>query len=446
MDAVQAAKGSAASTVYSTGSGASFKQQGEKFDPGELADAAVVARSGIMRKYGKNDEADRMEATAQAKKLTGFQISGQQREQTINKQFGEWAAQTPGATVQEKQAKLAEIQGSNGAGVQAVEGGMRAMQIGELQRGEDRAKAKQAHEQAIAEYVKANPFQVGQDGKPVIDDQALVRLGQFQARDLAGRGMLQEARAAAGETMQYQKNLVTMQTEERKQAATLAASAALAGDMKPAIEVYNKFVPDGYQITGARQGKNGEIILDRVDASGQPAEPKTVKDVKAMVAGLSGLADPSAVMNYLNNEEELVLKKASLKLQEASLKLQEGNSAEQVRHNKASGPAAVQTAVWLIENGVAKDKKEAWALVGTSKEQSREAAVQSMAAKLMGNVMYANDPAKATADAERVVDSIRSKPTQSAAPAGGKFEEGKVYTDASGKKAKYVNGTFVEVK
>ena len=95
---------------------------------------------------------------------------------------------------------------------------------------------------------------------------------------------------------------------------------------------------------------------------------------------------------------------------------------ESIRHNKSiegiqsiaakkaaasSSPAQVQTAEWLVKNKVAKDLTAAWEMVGTSKEKSREAAEQDMAAKLMTDLMYSNKPDKAVADAKRIVDAIR---------------------------------------
>ncbi|MDD5387882.1 MAG: hypothetical protein PHD37_00945 [Gallionellaceae bacterium] len=89
-------------------------------------------------------------------------------------------------------------------------------------------------------------------------------------------------------------------------------------------------------------------------------------------------------------------------------------ATEQVRGTKDASPAQVLTAEWLVSNGVAKDAAAAWELVGTSKEKSRESAIQDLAGKLMANLSYQRDPAKATTDATTMVDAIRAKPAQSA--------------------------------
>lgn len=106
---------------------------------------------------------------------------------------------------------------------------------------------------------------------------------------------------------------------------------------------------------------------------------------------------------------------------------------ESIRHNKSiegiqsiaakkaaasSSPAQVQTAEWLVKNKVAKDLTAAWEMVGTSKEKSREAAIQDMAAKMMSSGFISAD--KATADATKVVDSIRgSSPSAATGASGG---------------------------
>lgn len=106
---------------------------------------------------------------------------------------------------------------------------------------------------------------------------------------------------------------------------------------------------------------------------------------------------------------------------------------ESIRHNKSiegiqsiaakkaaasSSPAQVQTAEWLVKNKVAPNLTSAWEMVGTSKEKSREAAIQDMAAKMMSSGFISAD--KATTDATKVVDSIRgSSPSAATGASGG---------------------------
>ena len=105
-----------------------------------------------------------------------------------------------------------------------------------------------------------------------------------------------------------------------------------------------------------------------------------------------------------------------------------------IRHNKSvegiqsmaakkaaasSSPAQVQTAEWLVKNKVAQNLTAAWEMVGTSKEKSREAAIQDMAAKMMSSGLVTAE--KATADATKVVDSIRGNAAPATAGASGSW-------------------------
>lgn len=170
--------------------------------------------------------------------------------------------------------------------------------------------------------------------------------------------------------------------------------------------------------------------LDSYEAIGY--DSKTGKPVP-----IGNVMDTMTRISYAGKVVDLMMNKQKMDA-EAADRASDNTRAdkalnESIRHNKSiegiqsiaakkaaasSSPAQVQTAEWLVKNKVAKDLTAAWEMVGTSKEKSREAAIQDMAAKMMSSGFISAD--KATADATKVVDSIRgSSPSAATGASGG---------------------------
>lgn len=202
--------------------------------------------------------------------------------------------------------------------------------------------------------------------------------------------------------------------KHQKEGAEEALSLANAGDKAGALKVWNE--------NGDHRFKDLELVQAK-SALGTPSyqvigiTPEG-KRVEVLPQGMTAF---DAMISLQSGIEvaKLSMQKAD---KEADNKQADKTFDENVRHNKAieriqsaaarktaasSSPAQVQTAEWLVKNKVAKDLTQAWEMVGTSKEKSREAAEQDIASKLMTNLMYTNNPEKAATDAERIVDSIR---------------------------------------
>jgi hypothetical protein len=170
--------------------------------------------------------------------------------------------------------------------------------------------------------------------------------------------------------------------------------------------------------------------LDSYEAIGY--DSKTGKPVP-----IGNVMDTMTRISYAGKVVDLMMNKQKMDA-EAADRASDNTRAdkvlnESIRHNKSiegiqsiaakkaaasSSPAQVQTAEWLVKNKVAPNLTSAWEMVGTSKEKSREAAIQDMAAKMMSSGFISAD--KATTDATKVVDSIRgSSPSAATGASGG---------------------------
>lgn len=201
--------------------------------------------------------------------------------------------------------------------------------------------------------------------------------------------------------------------KHQREGAQEALKRANAGDKAGALKAWNE------------SGEQQFMDLELVPAESSMKTPSfkmigVTKDGRRTLLA-EGMTAFDAIISLESGIKtaELAMQKAD---KEADNKRQDKELNENVRHNKAiegiqsaaarktaasSSPAQVQTAEWLVKNKVAKDLTQAWEMVGTSKEKSREAAEQDMAAKLMTDLMYSNKPDKAVADAKRIVDAIR---------------------------------------
>lgn len=73
-----------------------------------------------------------------------------------------------------------------------------------------------------------------------------------------------------------------------------------------------------------------------------------------------------------------------------------------------NAPAEVQTAQWLMEQGVAKDASTAWELVRTARSRSPEDAIAALAAKMQADPMNSRSPQELVSAAKEIYSAIVS--------------------------------------
>jgi len=143
----------------------------------------------------------------------------------------------------------------------------------------------------------------GPDGAPremTMDDH--LAGSQFRAAQLVQAGKMD----AAGQVMkEYNAQAfakINLDTAQRNEALGKAAGALANGDFSQVKDFYNRFTPDGAQVTNITRGKNGEIVIERTTDDGQALPPTTMKDTGQILAALSTFKDPMALYNWSQNE------------------------------------------------------------------------------------------------------------------------------------------------
>ena len=211
--------------------------------------------------------------------------------------------------------------------------------------------------------------------------------------------------------------------KHQKEGAEDALSLANAGDKAGALKVWNEngdhrfkdleLVPaksalgtPSYQVIGITpDGKRVEVL------------PQGMTAFDAMLSLQSGIKVAELAMQKADKESDNARQDKALNENVRHNKAIEGIQSAAARKTAASSsPAQVQTAEWLVKNKVAKDLTQAWEMVGTSKEKSRESAIQDIAAKMLASGLVSAE--KATADATSVVDSIRGPQAKPGASGG----------------------------
>lgn len=297
---------------------------GQVYDPADkdkISEARQQALAGIHERYGDSETANRIRSGITQNKLAVSQIKQ--------------------AEAQDRQTKRAE----------------------ELQAKSDLVN------QDVANYTKK--FATNPDGtERALNYDDHLHLGQYQASKLVSAGLLDDANKLAAQNMQFAANKIHIETAERKKALGAATAAAAAGDLSGIKNFYNKFIPDGAQVTNITTGKDGKIYADRVHVDGTKLPTKEFKNVHELVAAAQSLDNPEAALNFANNalhqdlqNKHLELSRAGLGLQSRQVALAEQQRAREIKKEddfknasvaltKEQNPTASNARLEAVRSGV----------------------------------------------------------------------------------------------
>lgn len=246
IKSLESSRGEAAGVVHSIGVGDTFRQQAAPFSPNDSADAKIAAREGVYRRHGKDEEADRLQDRLLNRKATN-------------------------------------------------------LQIGEAQDKADTRKKLKEVDSAMGEWAKTQQVPKDDNGRPVMSDDFMVNMGKQRTFELANRGLFQDAMGNAQEALQYATRKIQAESVERQAAVRDAVAAAGMGDFGKAMEVYNRFVPDGSKATGVAKNKDGTFTVQRVSSVDGSALPSgSFKSLDQFVSSLNSLADSNALTSYID--------------------------------------------------------------------------------------------------------------------------------------------------
>lgn len=207
----------------------------------------------------------------------------------------------------------------------------------------DRRKKLQEVDGALRAWGEKN-IQTGEDGKPILNDDAMINLGKMRVFELGKRGLYDDALKTAQDSMQYATRKIEAEQVQRQAAVRDAVAAVGMGDYSKAMSVYNQFVPDGSKAVGVVKNKDGSYTVQRVSAvDGSPLADGKFKDTDQFVSSLGSLADSKSLTSYIDRTFQHDIESRRLGIEGG--KLQVAKDAEARQAGKDAREEARQDAV-----------------------------------------------------------------------------------------------------
>lgn len=289
MTALEAEKARPASVAQSFGTGQNFQQVADK---AALPDAQIAAREGIYRRHGNDEAADRLQDRALARKSTALQMEN------------------------------AQLQ---------------------LSEGRDRETQRKTERLIDTELRDLMSKQAKKDeqGNDILDDAAMSNM--FKARTLLAmkHGRPDVAEKTMMEGMQYNIRRVQSETAVRTD-DTNKALALFDRNPKVALDIYNKYVPDGSSATDVVTNKDGSVTVKRVSTVDGAALPdQKFKDMASLRASVESIKDPNAVINHVERTFKHDIESRKLALEGSKVALAKGEKDEAKAEKRIKADAAV---------------------------------------------------------------------------------------------------------
>lgn len=250
----------------------------------------------------------------------------------------------------------------------------------------EREQRKATEADAEAEAMKALEGEVGQfmqgrlagpDGQArtaTVDDYLAAT--QFKAAKLMQAGKTDAAQQAIKDYSAQSFVKIQLEGAERDKALGETIAAVNAGNIEAARGFYDRFLPDGGNITGVKRSENGSIAIERQALDGRALPPMNFKDVNHLTASLTSLKDPMAVYNWSQNEFRNTL----------ALKADARADRGEARADRAEGRAAAAHAASMADRGRGRADAAAAAEAGVAlfKEQNPNATATQIEAVRRG--------------------------------------------------------------
>ena len=168
---------------------------------------------------------------------------------------------------------------------------------------------------------------VGPDGQrrdPTPEDA--IAAMQHQATLFAKNGRPEMAGAAMKDYMQVAVAQVQMQTAERRQAFGRATAAAMNGDLRPMVEAFNRFIPDGTRVIDYQVGRDGSVTVKRETLDGRKLPDARLSSIDELVVALQTFDDPNKLLEWSQQQFQNNLARANLGLKERQVRAAESSA------------------------------------------------------------------------------------------------------------------------
>lgn len=177
----------------------------------------------------------------------------------------------------------------------------------------DREGRQFEREQANEEFEKSLSGEVtafmksrlgGQGGTPArpatMDD--FIAASQFKVGKLMEAGQTEKAGKLIAELDAQAFTKIQLESKQRDEALAVTVGKVASGDLDAAKDFYNRFLPDGANVTSISRDPNGQIVIQRETVDGQKLPPTMLQSTDQMVATLATFKDPMAVYNWSQGE------------------------------------------------------------------------------------------------------------------------------------------------
>jgi hypothetical protein len=234
----------------------------------DRASAKNLAMSGIMSKYGDTEGAMRFQDSALRMQRQDKQDVRQDKQDAQGDQRFSWDK-----TRAEREQRTAD------------------------QTEADATTMREIDAQVAGNFKKRTSNPDGTQRQVNADD--LLSVTHEKANLLAKGGYIKDATAL---TDQYAASVsLKLKSEQAQREAALKNIAP--GDYKAVAEYYNRFIPDGAQITATEPGKNGALVIKRAQSDGTQLPDKVLaKGDAELSAMLQQTVDSNAMTQFSANE------------------------------------------------------------------------------------------------------------------------------------------------
>lgn len=180
---------------------------------------------------------------------------------------------------------------------------------------------------------------------------------------------------------------IQLETAQRTEALGKTAAALAAGDLGAVRDFYNTYVPDGAKVTDVQRGKDGQIVIQRETATGQPLPPTMMKDTSQVLAALSSFKDPMALYQWSQGEFKRNLE------QKADVRADRADSRASAAAGRAAAEFAADAPERQAKQDIAKLRIELANTVDPARQSQIEAKLNALRTGSRGGAGGGADPA-----------------------------------------------------
>ena len=180
-------------------------------------------------------------------------------------------------------------------------------------------------------------------GNPVLDADVMSDMYKGRAMLAAEHGRFDLAEKSVADGMQHNIRRIQMETATRT-AETDAALRLFDKNPKAAMDVYNKFVPDGSKATDVIVAKDGTVTVTRESTiDGAKLPPQKFKNLMELRATVESIKDPNAVINHVERtfKHDLEVRRLNVALAAEGRAAKKDSREETEKKAKAESAVAV---------------------------------------------------------------------------------------------------------